>query len=348
MKSGQKGLSQQRKRKRGRSPARTPLSAHRAFAPLLGTWGAALGAGVMMVLPSSLVTDAMDGTLIGTWGAGGQIFLAAAAASVLGGSLYALASGMSRRARRNNSTPSVVEFAVRQVTPINPARDLGSRSLDEPLEAMPFTTPAWRDADLDTPRRAPEARPARQEPVRRPEPVAEPVAEAAAAPAPVELDLADFAELPGRNAVWVDEAPAPSPAPEPASAPEPVAATPAQPDPVADMRARRLRAVTPPPPAPGTAALARLRATPASELSLVEMVERFAGALHEHREMPAGHAPNPAELAAREAALAEALRALAALSGGTTAAARRPAREDPLRAALAQLQPRREMQHGHA
>ncbi|HEY6963950.1 MAG TPA: hypothetical protein VI407_01930 [Erythrobacter sp.] len=344
MKPGQKGLSQQRKRKGGRSPARTPLSAHRAFAPLLGAWGAALGAGVVMVLPSALVSDAMDGTLIGTWGQGGQIFLAATAASLLGGSLYAFASGMSRRARRNNSTPSVVEFAVRQVTPINPARDLGTRSLDEPLEAMPFSTPAWRDAGLDTPRRSPEPRSARQEPVRRPEPVAETVAEPAAAPAPVELDLADFAELPGRNAVWVDEAPVPAPEP----APEPAAAAPEQSDPVADMRARRLRAVTPPPPAPGTAALARLRAMPASELSLVEMVERFAGALHEHREMPAGHTPNPAELAAREAALAEALRALAALSGGAPAAARRPSREDPLRAALAQLQPRREMQHGHA
>jgi hypothetical protein len=87
-------------------------------------------------------------------------------------------------------------------------------------------------------------------------------------------------------------------------------------------------------PEPGTAALARLRAVPTSELSMAEMVERFAGALHEHRASPPTRALSAADLAAREAALAEALKALAALSGGDASDKSR----EPLRAALAQLQ----------
>jgi len=92
-----------------------------------------------------------------------------------------------------------------------------------------------------------------------------------------------------------------------------------------------------PVPDPGTAALARLRAVAPSELSIVEMVERFAGALHEHRTSPPTKAVSAADLAAREAALAQALKALAALSGESLGD---DAREPP-RSALAGLQPRR-------
>jgi hypothetical protein len=230
----------------------------------------------------------------------------------------------------------VFDRAVRQrVTPINPARDLGTRSLDDPLETMPFATPAWRDAELATPVAAPAPAPAREP---APEPARAPTLETE----PVELDLAAFAVLPSRNGVWVEEAPI-APVHQPVSEPvaEPAPAAP-QIDPVADIRARRLRAVAPSPvPLPGTAALARLRSTPASELSLVEMVERFAGALHEHREAAPARALSPADLAAREAALAEALKALSALSLERRPAPRLPQRDDPLRAALAQLQPQR-------
>ena len=50
------------------------------------------------------------------------------------------------RADRSDK-PSMVELAMRQVTPINPAQDLGSRRLDDPVDPTPFTTPAWRDAE---------------------------------------------------------------------------------------------------------------------------------------------------------------------------------------------------------
>ena len=47
-----------------------------------------------------------------------------------------------------------------------------------------------------------------------------------------------------------------------------------------------------------------------------EMVERFAAALHEHRSGAPAIAPLNGEIAARQAALAEALKGLATLSDG--------------------------------
>jgi hypothetical protein len=77
-------------------------------------------------------------------------------------------------------------------------------------------------------------------------------------------------------------------------------------------------------------AIERLRAVPPSELSLVQMVERFAAALHEHQSTPAGSTC----LAARDAALAEALKALALLSRDSEA----QTQSEPVRAALGRLQ----------
>jgi len=338
MASGQQGKSGQRKRKAsrrrpaGQRPGHMPLAAHRAFAPLIGMWGALLGAGVVVVLPTALVERILHGTLIGTFAAAAQPALAWLAAGLVGGLLFTLAAFRHVAARRAVHEPSVAELAARKVTPINPQRDLGSLRLDDPVETMPFSTPAWRDADLDeTPPRA--APPAATYAAPEPEPEAE----------PRELDLAEFAELPGRNAVWVEEPQAAAPA-------EPVPAAPAAApaDPVAGIRARTLRAVSAPPPAPGAAALARLRAVPASELSLAEMVERFAGALHEMRETSPGRSLAPADLAAREAALAEALKALEALSGKGRPAPRLPRREEPHHAARARVPSHYERARGAA
>jgi hypothetical protein len=328
MKPGQQDRrANEREGRRGDKNGPASVAAHKAFAPLLGVWGALLGGLVIMVMPYALVGSVLDGTLLGTWGESGQTVFAAVMATLLGSAMFGFGAVAHGRADRT-AKPSMVELAMRQVTPINPAQDLGSRRLDDPVDPMPFTTPAWRDADLAEPRTSPASAP-------------EPQPKPAESPAPIELDLAQFAELPGRNAVWVEEivpvaTPAEVEAHEPAApAAEPVA------EPVADIRARRLHAVAPPPSLPGQAALARLRATPTNELSLVEMVERFAGALHEHRETPPARAITPADLAAREVALAEALKALSALSGGNPAARRRPAHQEPLRAALSQLQPQR-------
>lgn len=339
MASGRKGKAGQRKGKGGggrsasrQRPAKLPLAAHRAFAPLLGAWGALLGAGVVVVLPEPMVAQMLRGTLIGTWAAAAQPALAWIAGGLLGVLLFAFAAWRHVRARRGKRGPSIAAMAARRVTPINPARDLGSLRLDDPVETMPFSTPAWRDADAGDAQRAAVPEPASA-------PAAKAAAEAApaAAAAPRELDLAEFAELPGRNAVWVEEA-APAVA-EPAPAPALSAAAPA---------AHPHRSTSAPLPVPGSAALARLRAVPANQLSLAEMVERFAGALHEVRETSPGRSLGPGDLAAREAALAEALRALEALSGTNRPAPRLPRRDEPLPAARARLQPHLERVRGAA
>ena len=312
MKFGQQGQPKERAPRKASGRTVGSLVAHRAFAPILGLWGTMLAGLTVMVLPSALIEQALGGTMIGASGLPLQPIVAAIAALVLGGGWFAIDAGASLRARRRVGEPSVAKRAVR---PIDPLRDLGSSSLDDPIETTPFATPSWRDEDM---------------PELEPEPQT----------VPRELNLAEFAELPGRNAVWVEDvaepvaqsAPEPEPAPEPLPVVEPVA------EPVADVPdvdtpVTALRQ-TAPLPDPGTAALARLRAVPTSELSMAEMVERFAGALHEHRTSPPTRALTAADLAAREAALAEALKALAALSGESTS----DAAKGPLRAALAQLQ----------
>lgn len=318
MKRGQKDRAKRRSRRKAGSGS---LVAHPVFAPVLGLWGALLAASAVLVIPADLILAAARGTFLATLGAMAPLLVAGLAAALLGGTLFVIASGMSKRARRRAAAPSVAEMAVRRVNPIDPARDLGSRSLDDPLDAMPFATPAWRDADVSMPAPRFDQQP---EPQHAPEYAPSPLADAE--PAPVALDLANFAEIPGRNAVWIDEAPAAEPG-----------ATFVTDEPVARRPVTPLREPVPLP-EPGTAALARLRAVPPSELSLAEMVERFAGALHEHRVSPPTRALSAADLAAREAALAEALKALAALSGDEGAGSVR----EPLRAALAQFQtPRR-------
>jgi hypothetical protein len=264
-----------RRANRGRGSRTGSLVAHAAFAPLLGFWGAALGGLVMLVLPPAMIaglTASLPGAVPGL---PVQPLLAALTALVLGGALFILAAAMTRGARRRAERPSIAQMVTRRVRPIDPVRDLGTRSLDEPIEPEALAVPGWReDEDAET-----QAEPA------------PPAADNEAGPPPRALDLATFAAMPGRNAVWVEEAPA-TPQQEPVPDPDPA-----------------------PAPAPGTAALARLRAVPPGDLSLAQMVERFAGALQEHRAGVPARALSVADLAGREAALAEALKALAKLGG---------------------------------
>ncbi len=88
-----------------------------------------------------------------------------------------------------------------------------------------------------------------------------------------------------------------------------------RPEPVQIAPRREPRSV-PPAARHGTAAVSLLRSVPTSELSMPEMVERFAAALHEHRSGAPAIAPLNGEIAARQAALAEALKGLATLSDG--------------------------------
>ncbi len=311
------------KNKGGSKPLRRPLALHRLFGFVLGLWGAALGGLVTLVLPRNLVLEAAANAGLAGIGANAPFVIAAIAALMLGAVMLAIAGLITRaasKARRPKDTPSLAALAVRRVQTIDPASELGSRRLDDPIEEMPF---------------------AGLKPEFEAEDEAEAEAEVAqAAPPPLELDLEEFGALPGRNAVWVEadsilgvspepDAPAFAPAltlpVDEAELPE----TPAEaaPEPV-------LQAVAPAPRPLSPSAIERLRAVPTSELSLVQMVERFAAALHEHQSAAPGQGPQRADQAGREAALAEALKALAAFSPDESS----PAQGEPLRAALTRLQ----------
>lgn len=302
-----------RQRRKARKPYPTLLAAHPIFAPLLGAWGAALVGLSIMVLPAPLMVRASKGTGLVPLGDAAQAILAVFAALVVGGVMFLVASQLTRRARRSGNTPSIVSIANRRVRTIDPARELGSLRLDDPLDAEPFAPAAT------APEPAPEA-------ASEPERVISPEPAPTMAPPPRALELAEFAQLPGRDAVWVYDT-APAAVSVPAAAPEPPQPVAAQAIPIGTRAPAQ-------PEHPSDAALARLRETPAEQLSLAEMVERFAGALHEHREATPSRPSTPRDIAAREAALAEALRALAALSGDI----RPDTAQEPLADALTRLQ----------
>lgn len=306
MKTGQQGRKKQRNHKVRRRQTST-LAAHPAFAPMLGIWGAALAGLSIMVLPAPVMVGASKGTGLVLLGSHAQVVLAVLAALLLGASLFIIATQLNRKACRRSDSPSIVSLAARRVHTIDPARELGSLRLDDPVEAVPFAAAAPAKPDV---------------------PIAAPPA--VEMPPPRALDLSEFAVLPGRNGPWV-EGPV---APAPTDTSLPAAPQPTQLTAVAPSAAPRPAVVD-----EGSAALAQLRSLPPQELSLVQMVERFAGALHEHREASSGKVAAPRGLAAREAALAEALRALAALSGESTAAS--APQGEPLRDALTRLQGQR-------
>lgn len=307
MTRGQQIKAIRQRRGRAARRERQTLRAHPLFVPILAIWGALLGGLVTLVLPAGTVLVAAANIGLGGLDELSRFVLAGVAAVLAGTTMLTLGMALASKARAPRDTPSIAAMAVRRVRTIDPASELGSSSFDAPVETVPFS--------VANPQPEPETANA---PV--PEPLTVVEAEAPVAAAPQALDLAQFAALPGRNAVWVEEqvaaiepaAPVAEPESEQTPAPEP---------------ATLLRRAAPPPVSPS--AIERLRAVPTSELSIVQMVERFAAALHEHQTTPAGNAG----LAARDAALAEALKALAALSRDSEA----QTQSEPVRAAIGRL-----------
>lgn len=316
MKRGHHSKAEKQRRIRGARRSRPTVRAHALFVPILAIWGALLGGLVTLVLPAGAVLAAAANIGLGALDEMSRFILAGVAALVIGSVMLVIGRLLASKADPRKDMPAIASMVVRQVRTIDPASELGSDSFDAPVETIPFA-----------------AAEAQREPVAKLAPETEPVALAevpAPAPAsPQELDLAQFAALAGRNAVWIEEPVAaavpslvvPEPAPAPAPVPAPVPAPASEP-------ATIMRRAQPRPPIPS--AIERLRAVPPSELSLVQMVERFAAALHEHQSTPAGSTG----LAARDAALAEALKALAMLSRDSEA----QTQSEMVRAALGRLQ----------
>ena len=308
MKRGHHSKAENQRRGRGTRRSRPTVRAHALFVPILAVWGALLGGLVTLVLPAGAVLAAAANIGLGGLDEMSRFILAGLATLVMGSVMLLIGRLLASKAEVRIDTPSIASMVVRQVRTIDPASELGSASFDAPVETTPFA--------VAEPQRDPVAKLAPQ-----PEPVVLAEVPAPAPASPQELDLAQFAALAGRNAVWVEEpvaAAAPSlVVPEPAPPPAP------PPEPATIMHRAAPRPVSP-------SAIERLRAVPPSELSLVQMVERFAAALHEHQSTPAGSTG----LAARDAALAEALKALALLSRDSEA----QTQSEPVRAALGRLQ----------
>jgi hypothetical protein len=257
----------QREPRRHRARPRARITAHPIFAPVLGTWGAAVAALSIVVLPSRLI-EVLAVQLVPEFAAGfARLVLALGAAAFMGLMCFAAARLVARRG--GHAAPTV--------RPIDPASELGSASFDAPLpDALSADDADWDETPTDLMSHALwEEAPETARDLRMPD-----------------LSLEEFGDLPGRNAVWLEEGPEPKPEQEmPVRAPQSVpTAVPAVP-----------------------AAVAKLRAVPLAELSLCHMVERFAAALQDYQAVQEAHGPDleDRDREQREAVLNEALKALA-------------------------------------
>lgn len=313
-------------KKRERKPS---VATHPAFVPMLAVWGLALGAGSILVLPARMVADLAPATALSGLGGLSVLTLAVTTGLIVGGLAGIAAVGFKRAQARSAPTGDFVSVAARRFVPIDPASELGSESLDSPIEEEPLASEAEADEKPRGPTLGELAENGYELPVKadgnRPlftrkdySAALEQTCEGAAetgddrieeqasddARVPLELDLAEFATLPGRNAVWVEEGAGEAVEAKPIDEPKPDAEAEAEPH--AERRQDRGHARES---GMRLSALEKLRQTPTDDLSLIQMVERFAAALHERQ--AADHAdPSPR----RDAALAEALKALTVLS----------------------------------
>lgn len=378
------GAERQRADRKQRKRRKPSVASHPAFLPIMVVWGAALmGLSVSALAPDTITRTALA-VGIGSFGGFARWILALTAAGIGAGLGFFVAKTLRTRIPVGRSG-SLAAKATQLVRPIDPASELGSESLDAPLEEDELANLEVIGGELDDglvegaadPLSAEEAHTLREsELVLDESQICEPVAdegdrgptlgelsergyeneeptllkskpnqgeeggwrftrrdfqaaleetcesmpesERKVAPTgfepdrdpadahieactagpespPRELDLAEFAELPGRNAVWVED---------PASA-ESAAAIEEQ-----AKGEEQAMAQDAPSPMPTASALEKLREVPPHELSLVQMVERFAAALHEHQAADRARPHSAANASGRDAALAEALKAL--------------------------------------
>ncbi len=308
---------------------RLPIAAHPFFVPALTVWGASLSGLIVMVLPASIINQITTASALGVLDGFARYFFAGLAAAL--GGAFGFFAATKWRDRLPGRSEALIDRAADHVRPIDPASELGSESLDAPIDEEPVETEQVE-----------------QEPVAEDEPV---------------IDEPENTEIEETLELGADLEATPEPAPEPVEGP---AEEPAQVDPLAnehlepareaaetetpepasrlplrrrrnrgkqlelvqalsDHRARQTalnkdhldlseftqlaeksRAASPP---RKPTAVETLRAVPPQDLSLVQMVERLAVALHERQEV-ARNRPPAEQATERDAALAEALKAL--------------------------------------
>lgn len=304
-------------------PKKASIASWRFFVPLIALWGAALGALSVLVLPISLVLRIAMATGLSGLGASAAYVFAALAALAIGAIAVFAAIAFKRSELGFESAFASVRGTKRDIEPIDPTEELGSDSLDAPIEIEPLLV-SEIDPEFDQEIAALKAGPVRGNEAGRDENllylVEDQICEAAESDefdvpgSPRELNLAEFAEMPGRNGVWIEEQTGEQ-ARETGT--ETGTETGAETGNVPLEEAPLEAAATVPlaariaPSAP--TALEKLRQAPVQELSIVHMVERFAAALHDHQDA-ARRRPGSHHLRENDAALAEALRALTMFS----------------------------------
>ncbi len=288
-----------------RRASKTSIAAHKAFVPLLAGWGAALAGLTVAILPAPSITAIMHTAQLTVLGGAGRIVLALLAALFGGLIAFAIARVWSNSASSHRfSNTAGLDSEYDQLRPIDPSAELGSESLDSPID--PELTADFAAELADENAELVEAEFEQESFEAEVEPLAEEFAdESTGVPLDEPLDLGMIAEvLPEDELVLDTEAPEPEVhVQEPEQALE---TAPPLPEDAPDF----LRG----------AALDSLRQIPKDELSLMQMVERFAAALHAHQAIH-GEGAQPR----RDAALAEALRALSLFTEGEAKMAQIPA-----------------------
>ena len=253
------------------------------FVRIFTIWGAAVAGFSVMALSSVTIARLSMFAGLGALGSLAQIVFALIAAAI-GGIIAFIASGVFKSfVLRTASGGPIATMAARRVRPIDPAAELGSDSLDAPIEEMPFSGSTHEEeGELE------------DYPLELEEPE----------PETFELDA---------SAAIVDEV-EPESDTDPALAAAPQAENDDQ-DTTLELsgfeQVEEPALATQPPVDQANSGIEKLRQSKPEDLSLVQLVERFAAALHDaHDNAPEGKVGSVEADPQREKALAEALKAL--------------------------------------
>ncbi len=312
------------------------ITAHRGFIPLIAVWFAAFMGLAILVLPGAeiaRITMAADLTFLGGFARAVLTALAAIIGAVTGYLIgvaiqHVSTNGLTPKpkADRDEGDESLASAPQdKRSRLLVPRLDLGSASLDEPVAEHPMLAEPDQHSDD-----------AIYADFERPDPTDEPIGRPGSQGGDEDFEpnddwASDDWAIDNRDDpltltneddswfddAWVEEpgveeprdegtppsfvAPATAPAPAFAKAPKPGQSERPAPPPGFLALSKRMKEGT---------AIDRLRGKRPEELSLVQMVERFAAALHERQAREPKH-----DLDARDSALAEGLRALSLLAG---------------------------------
>lgn len=122
-----------------RKPKRAPMAAHAMFVPSLTLWGAAVAGLAVYVLPMTTVARFVPGQLISALGDNSAVVVAAIAAAFGAALMYVVASAMRRSAIGPAESPQTIV----------PVEELGSESLDTPVDEGEFVFEEYEDEPVD-------------------------------------------------------------------------------------------------------------------------------------------------------------------------------------------------------